>query len=496
AQTYADLGAIPDQPYTYAVSAVGRLHHESGLSNEMAGKAESSKYMAIELSGMQQMTVSQTQRIQVYGILPSGDKEEIAAGVSFTSSKPATASISAEGVVTALAEGSTLITAEYQGHSASYTVSVQAISTTNPGTQPPPTGTDTSTTSPTLPPTAVLEQLIVSERDLDGIKDGKLEIQLSPAQTQLVLPSIAPVRLGKDGVLNIRAGQAMLSIPSSILEEAEKLMAGAGPNEPKLIIDIKPLATKDASDTLQRLQQHENAVLTANGMIQIGVSAQTKDGRSTALQHFSNGMMLTLNIPGGAKPARTGIYRITAGGSMEYAGGTNANGKQMTVRITLPGQYSAISYDKTFKDIAPDHWASEVIKDMAARHVLQGLPDGSFAPGKAVTRAEFASMLSRLLNLPAKEGSVFTDVKEGSWYARDISAAVEAGIIKGTGEGRFHPDQAVTREEMATMLMHAYQAAGGKKRQADTEISFRDQAGISPWAMDAVNEAAAMGLVQ
>ncbi|MWV44486.1 family 10 glycosylhydrolase [Paenibacillus sp. HJL G12] len=495
AQTYTDLTAIPEQPYTYAVSAVGRLHHESGLSNEMTGQTDSSRYTAIELSGLQQMTVSQSQQIKVYGVLHSGAKEEITAGVSFSSSEPKTASISIAGVITAFAEGAARIQADYQGHSASFTLNVLATPATNPGTQPSG-GAGSVSPSPSTPPGAVPNQRIVNDRDLDGVKDGKLEIRLSPTQTQVVVPGSVVARLGKDILLNIQADHAALSVPSSVLEEAMKLISGGNPNDLKLVIDMKPVEAKEATNILQRIQQHENAILTSNGMIQIAVSAQSNDGKSSGLQRFPNGMMLTLDIPDGAKSSRTGIYRIlAAGGSLEYVNGAKPGEKQITVRVTVPGQYSAISYDKTFKDIASDHWASEVIKDMAARHVLKGLPDGTFAPGKEVTRAEFVSMLARLLNLPAKTGTAFTDVKEEAWYAEDVSAALQAGIIQGKGDGRFHPDQAVTREEMTMMLISAYHAAGGKNIQGASK-TFRDQAGISPWAQDAVNEAAAIGLMQ
>lgn len=180
---------------------------------------------------------------------------------------------------------------------------------------------------------------------------------------------------------------------------------------------------------------------------------------------------------------------------MEYVGGKQ-EGKRLTVLVNRPGQYSAIAYDQTFKDVAASHWAAEVIKDMAARHVLGGFPDGSFAPDKQVTRAEFASMLARILDLPAGQGVTFTDIGENAWYGKEIAAAVEAGIVQGSGDGKFHPNQSVTREEMAVMLVNAYAAAGGRMLDHPSDAVFKDQGQISKWAQEAINKAVGAGLLQ
>lgn len=410
-QVYKDLSAAAGQEYTYAVSGVSRLHHESGLSNTLAGHTE-------------------------------------------------------------------------------------AATTTNPGTQTPSTGPGTPFTLPTEPPVVQSNQRVVSDHDLNSIQNGKLDIEMGPGQTQVQLPSTVLDRLGQDGILNIHAGGVVLSIPSSVLQEAANLVAGANSNELKLIVGVTPLAADVVSSVIKQLQQNEDAVLTANGIIQIGISSQTKDGKQYELKQFSNAVILTLDIPTGAKPGRTGIYRITGSEAMAYAGGKRIGEKQMTVELTTPGQYSAIAYDKTFRDIASNHWASEVIKDMAARHVVNGLPDGSFAPDKPISRAEFASMLTRMLRLTAGNDAVFTDVSDDIWYAKDIAAAVKAGIIHGSGDGRFHPEQAVTREEMTVMLLNAFVAAGGKKPGNSTDTAFKDQSVISKWAQQAVRDAVGMGLLQ
>lgn len=499
-QIYTDQSAAAGQDYTYAVSAVSRLHHESGLSNPLSSQAEEAAFASIKLGDLRTMTVSQTQQVKVYGILATGEKREISDGVTFTSSEPKTASISPAGLITALAEGKTVIKAEFKGLQASYTLKVEAAPTTNPGSGGSSSGSGgssgTSPSSPATPPPAKDSGIwIVSDRDLDKVKGGKLDIQIGSGMTQVQLPGSTAARLGKEGTLNLHAEGISLSIPSSVLEEAIRLAAGADPNGLKIMVDIEPLAADKAAERLKQLRQNEkNAVLTAGRIFRLGISVQTKDGKSSSLPQFGNKVKLTLDIPEGAKPERTGIYRITAS-AMEYVGGKREE-KRLTVLVNRPGQYSAIAYDQTFKDVAVSHWAAEVIKDMAARHVLGGFPDGSFAPDKQVTRAEFASMLARILDLPAGQGVTFTDIGENAWYGKEIAAAVQAGIVQGSGDGKFHPDQSVTREEMAVMLVNAYAAAGGRMLDHPSDNAFKDQGQISKWAQEAINKAVGAGLLQ
>ncbi len=118
----------------------------------------------------------------------------------------------------------------------------------------------------------------------------------------------------------------------------------------------------------------------------------------------------------------------------------------------------------TFDDVAEDHWAANAIGRWADYDVLGGHGDGTFTPEKSMTRAEFASMLVKMLGLTAKSDKTFDDVSADAWYAEVVSIAVKAGIINGKTAGNFAPNDPVTFEEAAVMMCRAFglaQTTGG-----------------------------------
>uniref|UniRef100_UPI001F09B246 S-layer homology domain-containing protein n=2 Tax=Paenibacillus periandrae TaxID=1761741 RepID=UPI001F09B246 len=100
----------------------------------------------------------------------------------------------------------------------------------------------------------------------------------------------------------------------------------------------------------------------------------------------------------------------------------------------------------TFTDVNSSHWAAKAIIRAGEQHWLTGYPNGSFAPEKSVTRAEFAQMLSNIKNLNSTQNSSFNDIT-GHWGLPAISAAEKLGYVSGYPDGTFRPDQPITRAE-------------------------------------------------
>ncbi|AIQ51701.1 bifunctional 2',3'-cyclic-nucleotide 2'-phosphodiesterase/3'-nucleotidase [Paenibacillus sp. FSL R7-0331] len=150
----------------------------------------------------------------------------------------------------------------------------------------------------------------------------------------------------------------------------------------------------------------------------------------------------------------------------------------------------------SFTDLGNVVWAQEAIASLAAKGIVKGLENGQFAPAKTVTRAEFVTMLVRALNLSAPaSGTAFNDVKQGVWYTDSIAAAVSAGIVKGSGNGKFEPGREITREEMAIMIVNAL---AGQLEPVDTSAAlgqFADKASIAPYAQEAIAQLTQLGIV-
>lgn len=93
---------------------------------------------------------------------------------------------------------------------------------------------------------------------------------------------------------------------------------------------------------------------------------------------------------------------------------------------------------------------------LAQQGITGGCGPNAFCPRNPVTREEMAAFLSRALDLPPATGDHFTDDGE-STHQDDINRAAEAGIASGCGGGRFCPERNVTREEMASFLVNAFE---------------------------------------
>ncbi|PWV95535.1 glycerophosphoryl diester phosphodiesterase [Paenibacillus cellulosilyticus] len=168
--------------------------------------------------------------------------------------------------------------------------------------------------------------------------------------------------------------------------------------------------------------------------------------------------------------------------------GTNNNGSEQG-----SGSEGTTTEKPSFSDIT-GHWASSVIMLVAEHGFMNGYQDGTFKPNNSITRAEFITVVARLLALPDAQGSSsFNDVAADAWYAKYVNSAVEAGWVQGFADHTFRPSQNITREEAVVILYRALQdklvLAGGE------QLTFTDSGTIAAWAQEAVLAMTSNGLL-
>jgi len=197
------------------------------------------------------------------------------------------------------------------------------------------------------------------------------------------------------------------------------------------------------------------------------------------------------------------VYRQREDGSWEYVGGTiSSDGKSFTFETEHLSVYALLEYNKTFKDIQ-GHWAQKDVELMARRLIARGLSDDIFAPDQEVTRAQATAFLARSLGLEESnlKGTSFRDVPPQHWASQTIEAAYRAGLVVGTGEGNFEPERTITREEMAALLVRALKKEGWEPAQGGAEDKnnlavYADSSEISPWARDSVKVCVSAGILR
>ncbi len=267
-------------------------------------------------------------------------------------------------------------------------------------------------------------------------------------------------------VLSIQADEVTYDLPVQAIT-ASSLKEAWGSNIDldiiKLSIAISRTSSSLNNQIKEQLAKEGLQSLTDAYNFTITLDAQ---GKSMPLNDF-NGLYLTrtflLTTEASARTLTALLYDPKTGSSRFVPAFVSKEGDQATVAVKTPHNsiYTVASSSKTFTDLE-GHWAKHDIEVLAAKKVVLGITDKTFAPDRTVTRAEFATLLVRSLGLATSQASAmkFIDVKPDAWYALTASTAAQAGLIKGDTEGRFNPNGIITRQEMAVMINRAIQYAG------------------------------------
>ena len=149
----------------------------------------------------------------------------------------------------------------------------------------------------------------------------------------------------------------------------------------------------------------------------------------------------------------------------------------------------------TFPDVTRDAWYFEAVEESAALGLFHGNDQGLFQPERDITRAEFCQVAANAAGPDWEdfEGeNQFADVADDAWYVQVVAWAAQEGIMNGDGDGRFRPEDPITREEMCQVL---YNLLGRQPVEDGGDSLFPDDGEISAWAREAVYACHSLRLV-
>ena len=186
------------------------------------------------------------------------------------------------------------------------------------------------------------------------------------------------------------------------------------------------------------------------------------------------------------------------GGDFVYVAKDKATGELIPLSI---GPYDGYSYVYTEGDFTIEKvpytskYTDEAdinsrysmgVREMSARGVLKGFPDGTFKPDKELSRAEMAVIFRRLFSIDTENApsSIFPDIAENSWCREDIMALIEEGVF-AKGE-YFYPEMIINREQLITMAYRMINRLGGIKTDVSySPMELKDFDSISDFAKPA-----------
>ena len=154
--------------------------------------------------------------------------------------------------------------------------------------------------------------------------------------------------------------------------------------------------------------------------------------------------------------------------------------------------HAAVSVSEIFIDVAPNAWYKDAVQYAYAGGLMTGVSADAFAPEQTTTRAMIVSILARLEGVESAQAAGFADVND-EWYATAVNWAANVGVVNGYEDNTFRPNQPITREQLAAILMN-YRAYKGQDVSARADLNnYTDQP--SAWATETMSWAVAEGLI-
>lgn len=195
-----------------------------------------------------------------------------------------------------------------------------------------------------------------------------------------------------------------------------------------------------------------------------------------------------------AKAAENEDKKEVSGGSGGAGGGSPAYRVPSEITDT---DKSSLTEEKTemYSDTENVKWAKEAIENLTKRGVLNGYPDGKFYPQNLVSRAEFVKMVVVAFGVEIIGSTTeYVDIRKTDWCAEYVAGAVNAGIIKGISDNLFAPNKSITREDMSLICYRVLKEHGKSYNKNETGTPL-DLETVSEYAKEAVETMFQWGII-
>lgn len=377
-----------------------------------------------------------------------------------------------------------------------------------PGTYTPTTKTETSgdkTYEVAELDAAKLADVFKQAQQL-GKSSIAIELKDAPnAKIQISAQALLSAASGSPGinVISVKSGNVSYDLPVALFDiEAIAKRLGIDQKDVNITVTIEQVSGDAAERIKVQAQRDGVTLLTTPVQFTITLGA---DSKQQSMNDFGNTYVTrTFVLAGEVDAAQATAVRIDpVTGELYFVPAVFETGEGQTeVRMMRQGNsiYAvAETKPRSFADLQ-GHWAKAEIELLAAKLIVKGATEDGFMPDRPITRAEFAALLVRSLGIAEeKNGSAtFEDVPTNAWFAGSVAAAYDKGLVDGVARNMFHPNEPITREQMAVMISRALAMIGKQQDGANpmTSLSkFVDREAVSSWAQDAVSKVVQAGLM-
>lgn len=162
----------------------------------------------------------------------------------------------------------------------------------------------------------------------------------------------------------------------------------------------------------------------------------------------------------------------------------------------IPIQSAATGNYTNFSDVKSNDWFAEAVQYVYNKGLMVGTSDSKFSPNDTTTRGQIVTILYRMEGSPeVSDPCGFNDVEAGSWYESPIIWAAQHNIVKGTSPTTYAPVKNITRQEMVAILYRYSIYKGYDTNDLASLDKFSDAGKISSWAVTPMRWSVANGLI-
>ena len=269
------------------------------------------------------------------------------------------------------------------------------------------------------------------------------------------------------------------------------------------LLEQRSVAYGTAKNAL-KLPETVEVTLSNNKKVNLSVhwTCDKYDGNTAGDYTFEGTLLLTDGITNPKSLKAYVVVKVqpkqdggnTGGGGSGGGGGGSSGGGSSSGGSGNTGNNGSSS--TPFLDIRT-HWAKSAIESAVAKGLFTGTSATTFHPDQAMNRAMLVTVLYRMEKEPTAEGDGkrFVDVSAGAYYAKAVAWASDKGIVAGYSETQFGPEDTITREQLAVILNRYATYKGYNTSKTADLAAFQDADQISEWARVPVQWANAMKLL-
>lgn len=200
-----------------------------------------------------------------------------------------------------------------------------------------------------------------------------------------------------------------------------------------------------------------------------------------------------------AKTAQNAIQNNPpSGGGGGGGGGSSSDERSPSALPAVPVivDVPQATQTQSFDDLGGFGWATEAIDSLCKKDIVSGDGKGNFMPQNKVTRAEFSTMIVRLMGILDDTATVtFEDVRMNDWFYAYVASAKKAGIINGRSETQFSPADNITRAE-AVIMIHNVLKSKGCDFNGEETTKFTDVSAVDDMTREKISQTASLGVIK